>query len=118
MSKQAIVATSWKGPLPPPATLEAFKRISPSSVDTILKMAVDEAERRHANTVRDMDLREKNMNRHYDGIRRGQIISAIVLLLISTGATLCAIFGDWRVGCALAGFGIVNLTAILIGRKS
>ncbi len=112
-----ITATHWSGPLPPPETLEAFKRASPTAVDEIIAMAKNEQQERFAQDRDVLSINRDNMTHEHADIRRGQYVAAGLISFVAVLATVCAYFHEWQVGCALAGFGAVGIAYAFIGRK-
>ena len=93
---------AFSGPLPHPATLEAYERLHPGATKEIFSSWTDESEHRRQ--------LEKNEQRWFYGSeRRGQILAAVVALAVFGGSSFLILKGHGAAGLATI---IAEITAL------
>lgn len=106
-----VVASSYSGPLPPPAVLERYNEIAPGSADRIIAMAEKEQQQRHG-----WDNGLLATERRYATL--GLLAGWTTAVALAAGAALAGIFGDWRVGVALAAASATGMVWKLVEGRS
>ena len=113
------------GPLPPPAELEAFARISPDFPERIMRMAEQEQQHRfeldlHQTEVkkREMDLSERVAAINDRNARLGMSVSLLVVAIIMATAAYCAYQGQpWPASIlGVGGMGAIVASIMCGGR--
>lgn len=113
------------GPLPPPAELEAFARISPDFPERIMRMAEQEQQHRFELDLHQAEVqkRELNLSERVAAIndrnaRIGMGVSLLVVLSVMATAAYCAYQGQpWPASVlGVGGMGAV-VAAIMCGGK-
>lgn len=116
-----IVQTTWHGPLPPPETLEQFKRLVPDAPERILRMAEEEARVRREIMKRDSEsqnLRKgAELREYHRDVSRGQRVAFCFLVLDMMAAVACAYLGSEKIGVTIAGMGAAGIVSNFIWRK-
>lgn len=121
---RAIVTqnASWVGPIPDPASLEAFRRLVPDAPERILTMAEEEARIRRDTMQRDHDsinrTKEADVLGYHEGVKRGQWFSFIIIMSCVIGAVVCSIHGDTKVAITLAGGGFAGIAYQFIAGRA
>lgn len=122
-NRTAVVstATTWKGPVPPPAVLDQYNAIVPDAAERILSMAEEEARIRRDQIQKDHDsenrVKESDINKYHADVRRGQYLAALVMLGIVAAVIVCAFTGNQKAAIAVAGMGAVGIVSSFIGRR-
>ena len=120
MSKGALQAALWKGPVPPPSVLEQYDRIVPKAGDRILTMAEEEARIRRDQLQKDHDsanrVKENDVNKYHANVKRGQYLAAAVMVGIISAIIVCAVKGRGGAAAAVAGMGAVGIVSSFVGR--
>ncbi len=89
-SQTAVTHVEFSGPLPPPGMLEAYERVVPGSAERLLKMA--EKEQSNVHRLRSGTLFSAML---------GQILSAVLFILLVAGSVWLLIIGSVAVGSGL-----------------
>ena len=105
------------GPIPDPADLEQYDRISPGAADRIIRMA--ETQATHSQAM-ERDSLQANIAAHKEAVklqRRGQY-SAVLIVLVGMGlATYSALHGhDWFAGAVVTSC-IGGIVASFLGAR-
>lgn len=104
-------ATTYHGPLPPPAALAEYERTLPGLADRIMVMAEGESLHRRKHESQGL-LGEQNER------RLGQVLGFVVALAVLTSATTLAINGYELAGGIVGATGIAGAAAVFVqGRK-
>ncbi len=102
----------FEGPLPPPAVLEGYEQIVPGAAERLI--ALVEADAKHQR-----DLEFATINAETNGLRRGQILGAIVVLAALGVAAFCAYLGHETSALTIGGTTVISLaTAFVLGRRT
>lgn len=114
-----IIASSFQGPLPPPAILEDYDRIHPGLASEIVAWARDETKHRHAMEQKAISIDEKLAKSHVREILLGQIFGFIIAMAFLGGAIFLALRGYEIAAAALGSLGIGSIVvAFIAGRKA
>jgi uncharacterized membrane protein len=108
---QAVIQSSYRGPLPPPEHLEGYEKILPGAADRILSMAEKEQSHRH---------RWEREHLIWDGFISitGLVFGWVLSLALAAAAVYCAVIGQPWVAGALVGVSTFGGVASLIrGRQ-
>ena len=102
-----VMAASWQGPLPPPATLRGFEEIVPGAALRILEMAEKQSAHRiqMERAVIDGDSRRAD---------RGLIVGGILAALIVTGGLIVMITKDPWAGASIIGTSVAALAGVFV----
>lgn len=116
-----LVHQAWQGPVPPPATLRAFKELVPDAPERILAMAEEEARTRREIMMRDSEStnrrKEAEIAAYHQDIRRGQVIAFLYLIAVLAVVIVCAYLKCEKIGITVAGMGAAGIVANFIWRK-
>jgi uncharacterized membrane protein len=116
---QVQTSAIFSGPLPPPASLEAYERILPGAAERILKMAEDEAVHRRARTDDAGRIDAADRRAYRQEVLRGQLFGFGIGLAAIAAAVYAGTHGAVGVGIVIGGGCLVGLvTAFLATRKN
>ena len=102
-----VMAASWQGPLPPPATLREFDDVVPGAALRILDMAEKQSAHRIQieKTVIDGDSRRAD---------RGLVVGGNLAALIVTGGLIVMITRDPWAGASIIGTSVATLAGVFV----
>lgn len=113
-----IIASSFQGPLPPPAILEDYDRINPGLANEIVAWARDETKHRHAMEQKAISIDERLAKSYVREILLGQIFGFIIAMAFLGAAIYLALRGYELAAAALGSLGIGSIVvAFIAGRK-
>src|SRR6266702_7579052 len=116
--KQAVVAASFSGPLPPPSLLGQYEQIVPGSAERIIRTFEAEVSHRHEMERVLVDADVKVHKSTITEIRIGQILAFVLSLCFLGGGTFLAYHGKQLAGAFLGSTGLVGIvSAFLTSRK-
>jgi len=108
----------YSGPLPPPAALEHYERISPGLSDRIVRMAEAEAQHRRLLERHEQDFLVADGEQDRKERKRGQVFALVIAVIALACSTGCAVYGATVVASIIGGTTIVGLvTAFIIGQR-
>lgn len=108
--RAAAVASSFSGPIPPPAVLGEYDKVSPGFADRIVKMAEREMSHRHEIERRVLDVGAKE-------VLRGQSFAFLIFIATLAGGIYTAALGHGTAGALLGVSGLTTIvTAFIMGR--
>lgn len=118
----AAKATTWSGPIPDPASLAAYQKLVPDAPERILAMAEEEARSRREREDKDHEsanlLREVDVKNYHEGIKRGQYMALVIILVCIASSIFCVMKSAYTVASILAGAGFAGIASQFIGRKT
>ncbi len=102
-----VMAASWQGPLPPPATLRGFDEIVPRVARKILDMAEKQSVHRiqMEKTVVDGNSRRAD---------RGLVVGGVLAALIVIGGLIVMIMRDPWAGASIIGTSVATLAGVFV----
>ena len=109
---------SFSGPIPPPAILQEYNRITPGLAERIVSMAEKEALHRHEIEHKALTADISDQNKMFSEARLGQICGFIIGLAAIIAGVYTATNGAQWPGGIIGGGGIIGLVSVFIyGRK-
>ena len=110
-----VLQETWQGPIPPPAALDAFRKLVPDAPERIIQMAEEEARIRRDQMQKDHDsenrTKETDIREYHAEVFRGQWMAFVLLLAIIGGAITCAVFNCEKAAIAIAAMGGVGIVS-------
>lgn len=105
-------AEQWIGPMPPPAILEEFERITPGAAERILNLTEKE-------TAHRIEWEHKALDANIGESRRGQWLGAGISALAVVGAVWTALAGvHYAVPIVLVGVPVMAIARAIVDSRS
>jgi uncharacterized membrane protein len=108
-SAHIVTTVEHSGPLPDPATLQAYERAWPGAIEVIMKMATDEQAHRQSREVRILDRDIERDRERISITSRGQILAFILSLSAIAGGVYGMYLGHGWPGGILGSAGLASV---------
>ncbi len=108
----------YSGPIPDPESMKKYEEIKPGFADRLLKMAEKEQEHRISVNKKLLELEQKDQDKDYKYLFRGQVLAILAVLLICSLSLYAFYKGYPKQGAIIACTIIITLVgSFLISRK-
>ena len=112
----SVSATSFRGPLPPPDSLQRYEQICPGLADRIVALAEREAASRQKLEQDNMRIAENDITASRAETRHGQDLAFWLSVIAFISAIVCACLGQPWVAGVIAGTTLVNVVSTILHR--
>lgn len=114
-----IIASSWRGPVPPASEFAEYERVLPGSAERLLKLS--ELGREHQREVELLIARAQiaDIPAEREERKRGQLYGLIIGMTCTIGGTICIICGHPVAGTLFGSSAVIGLVSIFVlGRNA